>query len=307
MSTTHVIRRVVRGRHGTRAARVGAEVNRDPEVGAGHGPHETRVVRAARARRAIRRVRGARRGGAVLVTALVLGVTTYAAGTAFAGTPTPASSLLSSGCPELIRQGHNDSRCVVRLQILLGRAGHSVTVDGDFGLRTHSAVRSYQSRYGLTVDGIVGSRTKSSLESRYGSSGGSSSSSRISQSSAESQLRAAGVTWSSSGGCTIRSNPSCTSLEQVRQLSVTRVIDLKEASRCAVNVTGGTEVGHAGGTYSHYNGYKIDVTRSSCVTGYVTRTFTRIGTRGDGAAQWRSAAGNVYADEGDHWDITYTG
>jgi hypothetical protein len=27
--------------------------------------------------------------------------------------------------------------------------------------------------------------------------------------------------------------------------------------------------------------------------------------RGDGYPQWKAASGNLYCDEGSHWDITY--
>ncbi len=248
------------------------------------------------------RLLAAAAAGLLAVTALALAPAAPAA-----AAPAPVSSLSSSSCPELIRQGQNDSGCVVRLQTLLNRAGAAVAVDGDFGPRTYSAVRSYQSGHSLGADGIVGPRTKASLEGGSGGGSGVSPSTRISQASAESQLRAAGISWSSSGGCTTRSNPSCTSLDQVRQLSITRIIDLDRASGCTFVITGGTEVGHAGGTYSHYNGYKIDIRPGSCIDGYITSTFTRIGTRGDGAPQWQSAAGNTYADEGNHWDITFVG
>ncbi|KOU45645.1 hypothetical protein [Streptomyces sp. WM6378] len=130
---------------------------------------------------------------------------------------------------------------------------------------------------------------------------------KLSQSAAASQLSAAGVTHSSSGGCTTRSNSTCTSYEQINQATVDGLRTLKSASKCAINVTGGTEVGHAAGTYSHYNGYKADISRNTCVDSYVTNSFTRIATRSDGATRWRSSAGNVYANEGTHWDITYCG
>lgn len=130
---------------------------------------------------------------------------------------------------------------------------------------------------------------------------------KLSQSAAASQLRAAGVTWSSSGNCTTRSNPSCTSFEQINQSTVDGLKTLKSASGCAINVTGGTEVGHASGTYSHYNGYKADITPYTCISNYITRSFTHISDRGDGAARYRSSAGNVYARESSHWDITYCG
>ncbi|WP_179390383.1 hypothetical protein [Psychromicrobium silvestre] len=128
---------------------------------------------------------------------------------------------------------------------------------------------------------------------------------KLSQASAESQLSAAGVTHSSSGGCTTRSNSTCTSYEQINQSTVSGLVTLKNASGCAINVTGGTEVGHASGTYSHYNGYKADVAKNSCIDSYVKTSFTKIANRGDGYPQWQSAAGNIYCDEGNHWDITY--
>ena len=46
------------------------------------------------------------------------------------------------------------------------------------------------------------------------------------------------------------------------------IITYHRASGCAVNITGGTETGHASGKYSH-------------------------------------ASGNVYTNEGSHWDIVY--
>jgi hypothetical protein len=131
--------------------------------------------------------------------------------------------------------------------------------------------------------------------------------SAITQTSAESQLRAAGVGWTSSGGCTTRGNPHCTSFDGVRQATVTGAITLKRASGCALTITGGTEVGHASGTYSHYNGYKLDFSRTTCLTSWVHGTYAYIGLRGDGAPMYEAASGNIYADEGSHWDVTYYG
>ena len=128
---------------------------------------------------------------------------------------------------------------------------------------------------------------------------------KISHADATSRLRAAGVTWSSSGGCSNRNNPTCTSFEQVNLPSIRGVVTLRNASGCAVNVTGGTETGHASGTYSHWNGYKLDISQGGCVSGYITSAFTFIGYRSDGAAMYESASGNIYAREGNHWDITY--
>jgi hypothetical protein len=128
---------------------------------------------------------------------------------------------------------------------------------------------------------------------------------KLSQSAAASQLSAAGITHSSSGNCTTRSNSTCTSFDQINASTVNGIITLKHASGCAINITGGTEVGHASGTYSHYNGYKLDIAHNSCNDGYIKGSFTYIGLRGDGYPQWKAASGNLYCDEGNHWDITY--
>jgi hypothetical protein len=128
---------------------------------------------------------------------------------------------------------------------------------------------------------------------------------KLSQAQAESLFRAVGITWSSSGGCTNRNNSTCTSFEQINDSTVYGARTLKTSSGCAVNITGGTETGHASGTYSHWNGYKIDISKYTCIGNYIHNNFTRIADRADGYPQWRSGAGNIYADEGSHWDITY--
>jgi len=123
---------------------------------------------------------------------------------------------------------------------------------------------------------------------------------KISHSYATSQLRDAGISWSSSGNCSNRYNSSCTSFEQINQETITGVITLKRASGCSINATGGTEVGHASGTYSHWNGYKIDISKYTCVGNYIRNNFSYIG-----GSKWKSSAGNIYYDESNHWDITY--
>ncbi|MFF4367083.1 hypothetical protein [Streptomyces sp. NPDC001594] len=128
---------------------------------------------------------------------------------------------------------------------------------------------------------------------------------KITHATATSMFRQAGITWSSSGNCSDRSNPSCTSFEQLNLATAQGAQTLKAASGCALNITGGTETGHASGTYSHWNGYKLDYAKATCLTNYVKGTFSYIGLRGDGAPQWQSGSGNVYADEGNHWDVLY--
>ncbi|WNI19810.1 hypothetical protein RLT57_23635 [Streptomyces sp. ITFR-21] len=128
---------------------------------------------------------------------------------------------------------------------------------------------------------------------------------KLTQAQAASTFSAAGITWSSSGGCTTRSNSTCTSFDQLNLTTAQGAVTLKNASGCALNITGGTEVGHASGTYSHYNGYKLDFGKNTCLTNYVHNAFTYIGLRGDGYPQWQAASGNIYADEGTHWDVLF--
>ncbi|HEX6870001.1 MAG TPA: hypothetical protein VF163_02795 [Micromonosporaceae bacterium] len=127
----------------------------------------------------------------------------------------------------------------------------------------------------------------------------------ISHSSATSQLRAAGITWSSSGNCSDRYNSTCTSFEGIRQATIDGIITFKQASGCAINITAGTEIGHASGTYSHWNGYKVDISKTSCVYNYISTRFYYRGYISGWGYQWQAPSGNLYTDEGNHWDILY--
>jgi hypothetical protein len=122
---------------------------------------------------------------------------------------------------------------------------------------------------------------------------------------AAAQLEAAGITWVSSGNCADRDNSSCTSFSGIRKITVDGVRTLRSASGCPLVVTGGTETGHATGTYSHWNGWKIDIRRTACVDAYVARWFTYVGSVEGWGRQWRARSGNLYTNEGRHWDIIY--
>ncbi len=123
---------------------------------------------------------------------------------------------------------------------------------------------------------------------------------KLSHSQATSRLDDAGIAVVSSGGCSDRNKSNCTSLEQVNEDSIKGAITLKKASGCALTVTGGTETGHASGTYSHWNGYKLDFRMTSCLTSWVKNHYASIG-----GSKWKSASGNVYYNENNHWDVTY--
>ncbi|PBK76802.1 hypothetical protein ARMSODRAFT_948642 [Armillaria solidipes] len=128
----------------------------------------------------------------------------------------------------------------------------------------------------------------------------------LTQAQAEALLIPAGITAYSSGGCTDKTRSTCTSYDGILSGTVNGVITLKKASgSSSLVITGGTETGHASGTYSHANGYKVDVRHATVVDNYIKSAFTRIADRGDGYPQWKAASGNIYCDEGTHWDITY--
>jgi hypothetical protein len=133
----------------------------------------------------------------------------------------------------------------------------------------------------------------------------SASSLRLAHSHATRLLSRAGLRLSSTGGCADRNTHSCTSLDAVRAQTVRKVIGLKRRSGCPIVITGGTESGHTPGVFSHGNGYKVDVALGGCIDGYITRRFRQQGTRADGARVYVSRRGDVYAHEGDHWDILF--
>lgn len=81
----------------------------------------------------------------------------------------------------------------------------------------------------------------------------------------------------------------------MRQTTIDGIRTLRSASGCALTITGGTETGHSSGTYSHWNGYKLDIRPATCIDSYIAGW----------GYQYRSGAGNLYTDEGDHWDILY--
>lgn len=120
------------------------------------------------------------------------------------------------------------------------------------------------------------------------------------------QLRNAGVVVSSSSGVVGDCNASnCTSLNGMRASTVTQIINIKNACR-SLTVTGGTEPGHSSGTYSHANGYKVDVSTAADSCLQTAGRLTRTGRRGGdyGGDIYVDSCGNEYVRESNHWDIT---
>jgi hypothetical protein len=118
-------------------------------------------------------------------------------------------------------------------------------------------------------------------------------------------LRGAGLRWISSGHCTRRTNPHCTSLDGLRTSTLGGVLQLREDSRCGLVISGGTERGHARGPFSHGAGYKLDILPSRCLNHFVRHRYRRIHTRGDGSPLYQAPERTLFAREPSHWDITF--
>ncbi|OQV25264.1 hypothetical protein BV898_00948 [Hypsibius exemplaris] len=126
---------------------------------------------------------------------------------------------------------------------------------------------------------------------------------KLSHDAAKRLLTAAGITTRSSGNCDDRENPRCTSLDQIRSETIDAVINFKRQSGARVVVTGGTEKGHAAGTYSHWNGYKLDIAKDATADAYITGNFVYLGQLNNGWKQYKDRSDNVWTNEGNHWDV----
>ena len=120
-------------------------------------------------------------------------------------------------------------------------------------------------------------------------------------------FRASGITWSSSGGCSDRNNPTCTSFDQLNRATAQGAQTLKSASGCGLNITGGTETGHASGTYSHGNGYKLDFGKATWSGGLEWRPVDSLLLRGSYGTAFRAPDLHyVYAGPGNDETAGFT-
>jgi len=109
------------------------------------------------------------------------------------------------------------------------------------------------------------------------------------------------------------SGSGCTNVGGMKDGTAAQVLVLASVcgsggSRCPVTITGGTEPGHGSGTYSHANGYKVDLAPSTALDSYL-KSMTYEGVRtgdGPGPAYTDRCGQNQYVRESDpdHWDIT---
>lgn len=135
-----------------------------------------------------------------------------------------------------------------------------------------------------------------------------SNSTTLTDAEARRQLAAAGITdadITSTGNCSDKTKPNCTSLDGMQQSTINEMIAFKNAcTGCTIKITGGTEVGHEAGSCSHSSGCKFDMAVNTKVDDYITKNYTPAGTRADGAKLYKSPSGAIYAREGNHWDVS---
>ncbi|KAG8740205.1 hypothetical protein FRC10_004606 [Ceratobasidium sp. 414] len=120
----------------------------------------------------------------------------------------------------------------------------------------------------------------------------------MTQAEAEAALQPYGIKAASSGGCTNKSNPRCTSYDGILSGTIYGVILLYLDTGCPITITGGTEAGHAHGTYSHENGYKVNLRKNDCLNKYLG-SFVKPHQCG------KDTYGDLYCDLSNNWDVTY--
>jgi len=131
--------------------------------------------------------------------------------------------------------------------------------------------------------------------------------------------------------CAAGQTKDCVSLTGIRTETIEEIVDLKNKSGCkncppgggdCVYITAGTEGGHATGEMSHATGYKVDLSATSCVTNFITKSneFTYKNKRSRTCKStgqtvyddvYVSSSGAEYALEQDcavmHWDVKVPG
>ena len=107
--------------------------------------------------------------------------------------------------------------------------------------------------------------------------------------------------------CPVGQSTNCVDLEDIKSSTLTEVESLaSQAGKDNVYVTAGTEgcgTIHATGLRSHCTGDKVDIRPNATLDNYIQTNYTYVGTRSDGAKQYKAPDGAIYAKESDHWDV----
>ena len=92
----------------------------------------------------------------------------------------------------------------------------------------------------------------------------------------------------------------------VQQSTIDEAIALKQNCECEVIVTGGTEAGHSTTeTFSHGDGFKIDIDDTAGVNDYIISSgnCSQTGTRSGDPVYSCTGSTAEYVKESTHWDI----
>jgi hypothetical protein len=123
------------------------------------------------------------------------------------------------------------------------------------------------------------------------------------------QLKQVGIEINN-GSCPAGQNTGCTNVGGLKDSTIAGVTGLKTSCpSCPIKITGGSEA-HTAGTFSHANGYKVDLATNSKLDSYI-ESFTPAGERreknGTVSKLYTDSQGNTYAKEINppHWDVCY--
>jgi hypothetical protein len=96
------------------------------------------------------------------------------------------------------------------------------------------------------------------------------------------------------------------SVEGMRDTTVSAVVNLKTGCpSCDIRIASGTDGSHAAGTYSHANGYKVDLQQNAGTNAYIQSIATDTGRirSTDGARLYQGSDGVEYWKENTIWDL----
>jgi len=133
---------------------------------------------------------------------------------------------------------------------------------------------------------------------------------KVTEDEARARLAAAGITVNHPPCPPGSDGNGCTTLAGMREATLQEIIDTKRACGCEVVVTGGTEPGHAPGSMSHANGFKVDLRPNSRLDSFITGTYVRdadgssCGNRTPCYVDPRTNTTYVRESSPIHWDIT---
>ena len=179
------------------------------------------------------------------------------------------------------------------------------------GTRLVARLASRQSPYSASkVSGGIGTGNSDDSIFGGGSSGGGGTGGSFSEQEARGKLGQTGIAINKNPcpqGVRYQSVPGgCTSFDGIKASTLEEIIQLKNTCNCPIEITGGTELGHAQNEVSHANGDKVDLGLNSKLDNYIEKNFKPIRAvyiNGLPYARYQAPNGTLYVREGNHWDV----